>query len=149
MADKGKSGKKATPEREPTTEVTITWDTEDVLIQLRDEAELDSDVDLSLEDDPGLPEFCGNVLDALLNKHDADVGLNWNVLGTTIRMQPGWADLKKRLNPPKPPLSICTSCGRGKAPIGRDVPGGAGNTWCTHDECEGYRKNPPPTTDWP
>lgn len=148
MAYKGKPID-SSPRREPTVEVTITWDTEDVLVQLREEAGLHSDIELSLSDDAMLPAFCGRVLDDLLHKHDADVGINWNVLGNTIRFQPDWQEMKKRLNPPKQPLSVCATCERSKTPIGRDLPAGAGDSFCTYENCEGYSKPPEPTTDWP
>jgi hypothetical protein len=44
--------------------------------------------------------------------------------------------------------SVCVSCGREKAPIGRDVAPAAYGAFCT-DECYAYRWPPTPPQDWP
>ena len=51
-----------------TTEIRISWASEDVL-----------EVDDSLT-----PEQVGMVLDHLQRKHDATIGINWDVIGFTI-----------------------------------------------------------------
>ena len=47
-----------------TTEISITWHAEDVLNQ----------------DDTLTPEQVGMVLDRIKNNHDANIGVNWDVI---------------------------------------------------------------------
>jgi hypothetical protein len=42
----------------------------------------------------------------------------------------------------------CTVCEREKAPVGRDVAAVMHGSYCTSDECEGYRQDPFPPHFW-
>ena len=54
--------------RTPTTVISIAWHAEDIFYRANERG-------LSLTD-----EQVGNILDVLKNKHDASIGINWEVI---------------------------------------------------------------------
>lgn len=81
----------------PTRRIALVWTASDIRTQIAAMLEIDELDELPADADAELPAFCGEVLDALLHRHDPERGVTWDVIATTIAMRGSWPALHDRL----------------------------------------------------